>query len=546
MANTFRLKRSSVAGKVPTTGDLQLGELALNTYDGRLFTLRNNGTPTVVELSGGGVSDGDKGDITVSNTGATWTLDPSGVTAGTYNGSATAVTPFTVDAKGRITGTGAAVTITPAFSSITGKPTTLAGYGITDAQAQDADLTAIAALAGTSGLLRKTGAGTWSLDTASYLTGNQSISLSGDASGSGTTAIAVTLANSGVTAGTYNNSATAVTPLTVDAKGRITGTGAAVTVTPAWASITSKPTTLSGYGITDAASSTHTHGNISNAGAIGTTSGLPIITTTSGVLTTGAFGTAAGTFCQGNDSRLSDDRPSPFSITFNNGGAGGASGSAYDGAAALTVSYNTVGAPSTTGANASGSWGISVTGSAASCTGNAATATTWQTARTLTIAGTGKSVNGSADVSWSAAEIGFSAAQAYNTASIAGVTTAAAISFGAESFDTDSLWAAGAPTRLTIPRAGIYRVEFSALVTFTAETYVLTFSLRKNGTEVRSFVFRENWRWFSGDTLTVNLGEVESLAAGDYLEVFHSGDSTGYSIGTAAGTRAQLSIHRVA
>jgi hypothetical protein len=52
----------------------------------------------------------------------------------------------------------------------------------------------------------------------------------------------------------------------------------------------------------------HTHGNISNTGAIGTTSGLPIITTTSGVLSAGSFGTTAGTFCQGNDSRLSDAR----------------------------------------------------------------------------------------------------------------------------------------------------------------------------------------------------------------------------------------------
>jgi len=52
----------------------------------------------------------------------------------------------------------------------------------------------------------------------------------------------------------------------------------------------------------------HTHGNISNAGAIGTTAQLPIITTTSGVLTTGAFGTTSGSFCQGNDARLSDAR----------------------------------------------------------------------------------------------------------------------------------------------------------------------------------------------------------------------------------------------
>jgi hypothetical protein len=48
----------------------------------------------------------------------------------------------------------------------------------------------------------------------------------------------------------------------------------------------------------------HVHGNISNAGAIGTTANLPVITGTSGVLIAGSFGTTAGTFCQGNDSRL--------------------------------------------------------------------------------------------------------------------------------------------------------------------------------------------------------------------------------------------------
>lgn len=54
-----------------------------------------------------------------------------------------------------------------------------------------------------------------SIDSSTYLTGNQTISISGDASGSGTTAITLTLANSGVSIGTYNN-------VTVDAKGRVT------------------------------------------------------------------------------------------------------------------------------------------------------------------------------------------------------------------------------------------------------------------------------------------------------------------------------------
>lgn len=58
------------------------------------------------------------------------------------------------------------------------------------------------------------------------------------------------------------------------------------------------------YSDVGAAAASHTHGNITSAGAIGSTSGLPIITTTSGVLTTGAFGTSAGTFAEGNDSRI--------------------------------------------------------------------------------------------------------------------------------------------------------------------------------------------------------------------------------------------------
>lgn len=48
----------------------------------------------------------------------------------------------------------------------------------------------------------------------------------------------------------------------------------------------------------------------------------------------------------------------------------------------------------------------SVSGSSGSCTGNADTATTLQTARTLTIGNSGKSFNGSANVSWSLSEIG--------------------------------------------------------------------------------------------------------------------------------------------
>jgi hypothetical protein len=54
-----------------------------------------------------------------------------------------------------ISGTAGAV----AFANITGKPTTLSGYGITDAQGLDSDLTAVAGLS-TTGLIVRTGSGT--------------------------------------------------------------------------------------------------------------------------------------------------------------------------------------------------------------------------------------------------------------------------------------------------------------------------------------------------------------------------------------------------
>lgn len=180
------------------------------------------------------------GDITGSgSTSLTTTLANSGVTAGTY-------TKVTVDAKGRVTtgssliasdiptlnqnttGTASNVTGTVAVANGGTGSTTASGartnLGVaigSNVQAWDADLDAIAALAGTSGLLKKTAANTWSLDTSSYLTGNQTITVSGDASGSGTTSLALTLANSGVSAGTYGNS-TNIPQIAIDAKGRIT------------------------------------------------------------------------------------------------------------------------------------------------------------------------------------------------------------------------------------------------------------------------------------------------------------------------------------
>ena len=57
MATPFRIKRSAVPGKVPQVADLQLGELALNTNDAELYTLRARaGLATDVVRVGAGAS----------------------------------------------------------------------------------------------------------------------------------------------------------------------------------------------------------------------------------------------------------------------------------------------------------------------------------------------------------------------------------------------------------------------------------------------------------------------------------------------------------
>ena len=50
MASNIKFKRSAVQNRVPPTAPLDLGELALNTYYGKLYTEINTGSAAVIEI----------------------------------------------------------------------------------------------------------------------------------------------------------------------------------------------------------------------------------------------------------------------------------------------------------------------------------------------------------------------------------------------------------------------------------------------------------------------------------------------------------------
>jgi phage-related tail fiber protein len=128
---------------------------------------------TYAQLQGAGIVYAAGTGLTL--TGSTFSITNTGVTASTY-------TKVTVNAQGQVTS---------GTSLSSGDVTTALGFTPYNAT-----------------------------NPSGYISANQTITLSGDVTGSGTTAITATLANSGVSAGTY-------TKVTVNAKGLVT-TGASL------------------------------------------------------------------------------------------------------------------------------------------------------------------------------------------------------------------------------------------------------------------------------------------------------------------------------
>lgn len=285
--STIKLRRSSVAGRIPTIAQLELGEIAINTADGKLYFKKYDAvanTESIIDVSadldanailtliktvdgaGSGLDadlfDGESGayyldynnftnvppatlDLTLngkvtgnafSNTGVmtlTTELANTGVTAGSY-GSASLVPVFTVDEDGRIT-TASTVSVAGVANTTWTNANNTFTIGTADGNYYDTLIDTFTNL-GVFGNITVTGlvdgrdvaADGAKLD---LLEDGLDLTLTGKVTGTassntGVMTVTTELANTGVTAGSYGSS-TAIPTFTVDEDGRLTVAGEA-------------------------------------------------------------------------------------------------------------------------------------------------------------------------------------------------------------------------------------------------------------------------------------------------------------------------------
>jgi hypothetical protein len=80
MAQKILLKRSGVSGSIPTTASIDLGELALNTYDGKAFMHKSGSTDEVVQFVVAGSQTSGSISITGNVTAAGFVGSGAGLT----------------------------------------------------------------------------------------------------------------------------------------------------------------------------------------------------------------------------------------------------------------------------------------------------------------------------------------------------------------------------------------------------------------------------------------------------------------------------------
>lgn len=299
MANTLKPKRSSVAGNIPTTTNLASGELAVNMADQKVWI--NNGT-SVVQVGSGKLSG--LADVVLSSlasgqglswNGTNWVNSNAGTGTVTSVSGVGTVSGLTL--TGSVTGSGS-LTLGGTLSLTSANVTTALGFTPYNATNPSGYITSSGSISGSAGSLAndtdwmksRGSVAAASVDTATsngfYTQTNVSDSqgiLVFNSSGSlgplqmtftygglmqfrnKTDSTTWTAWKTVLTSANYNSYAPTLTGAGASGTWGISVTGSAGSV--AWSGVTSKPTTLSGYGITDAVASSHVgstgtaHGN---------------------------------------------------------------------------------------------------------------------------------------------------------------------------------------------------------------------------------------------------------------------------------------------
>ena len=282
---TAVLPANTSIGTVDSTKISYLNTLTSNVQtqlNAKLSTTGNAASATKLQTARtiNGVSFDGSANISVNTNNSEIIKFDSGTTEGTdlytFNGSSAKTIDIKAGTNVTLTKTAGSITISAndtsvAWSEITSKPTTLSGYGITDSiQSPLVSGTSIRTINGSSVLgsgdistIQTTitgNAGTATkLQTARTING---VSFDGSANISvNTNNSEIIKFDSGTTEGTdlytFNGSSAKTIDIKAGTNVTLTKTAGSITISAndtsvAWSEITSKPTTLSGYGITDA------------------------------------------------------------------------------------------------------------------------------------------------------------------------------------------------------------------------------------------------------------------------------------------------------